>query len=39
MGIEFQWGDRENFSDGWTTSISKVQLSFKYNFSQTFYKN
>jgi len=38
MGIEFQWGDRENFSDGWSTSISKVQFTFKYNFSQTFYK-
>jgi hypothetical protein len=19
MGVEFQWGDRENFSDGWST--------------------
>ncbi|HEY6504542.1 MAG TPA: hypothetical protein VIZ28_11255, partial [Chitinophagaceae bacterium] len=37
-GIEFQWGDRENFSDGWSTSITKVQFSFKYNFSQAFYK-
>jgi hypothetical protein len=39
MGIEYQYGDRENFSDGWNTSISKVQFSFKYNFSQSFYKN
>ena len=39
MGIEFQWGDRENFSDGWSTSITKLQFSFKYNFSQSFYKN
>lgn len=39
MGIEFQWGDRENFSDGWSTSITKVQFSFKYNFSQSFYKS
>ena len=38
MGIEFQWGDRENFRDGWTTSISKIQFSVKYNFSETFYK-
>lgn len=38
MGIEFQWGDRANFSDGWTTSIAKLQFSFKYNFSQAFYK-
>jgi DcaP outer membrane protein len=39
MGVEYQYGDRKNFSDGWTTSISKVQFSFKYNFSQSFYKN
>jgi len=39
MGVEFQWGDRHNYTDGWTTSISKVQFSFKYNFSQSFYKN
>ena len=39
MGIEFQYGDRENFSDGWETSIAKVQFSFKYNFSQSFFKN
>ncbi|WP_228519060.1 DcaP family trimeric outer membrane transporter [Flavobacterium sp. LC2016-12] len=38
VGAEFQWGDRENFSDGWSTSINKVQLSFKYNFSQAFYR-
>ena len=39
MGIEFQWGDRENFSDGWSTDIAKVQVTFKYNFSESFYKN
>jgi hypothetical protein len=38
MGVEFQWGDRENFSDGWSTDIMKVQFTFKYNFNQTFYK-
>lgn len=38
MGVEFQWGDRHNFKDGWNTSISKLQFSFKYNFSQSFYK-
>lgn len=38
MGVEFQWGDRENFEDDFTSSITKVQFSFKYNFSQTFYK-
>ena len=38
VGAEFQWGDRENFNDGWNTSISKLQFSFKYNFSEAFYK-
>ena len=37
-GVEFQWGDRDNFRDGWSTSISKIQFSFKYNFSHSFYK-
>lgn len=37
--VELQWGNRENFNDGWSTSIMKVQFSFKYNFSQTFYRN
>ncbi|PWU00565.1 MAG: hypothetical protein C5B52_08635 [Bacteroidetes bacterium] len=37
VGVEFQYGDRSNFSDGWTTHISKVQFSFKYNFSHSFY--
>ena len=35
-GIEFQYGDRENFRDGYSTSITKLQFSFKYNFSHTF---
>jgi hypothetical protein len=38
MGAELQYGDRQNYSDGWSTSITKVQFSFKYNFSQSFYK-
>ncbi|MNQ37010.1 hypothetical protein D3C85_505420 [compost metagenome] len=38
VGGEFQWGDRDNFRDGWSTSISKVQFSFKYNFSEAFYR-
>ena len=37
-GVEFQWGDRTNFEDGFETSITKLQFSFKYNFSQSFYK-
>ena len=39
MGIEFQWGDRENFRDGFTSEIKKVQFTFKYNFSHTIFKN
>ena len=35
---EYQWGSRDNFEDGWNTSISKVQFSFKYNFSQSFFR-
>jgi hypothetical protein len=38
IGVELQWGDRSNFRDGFTASIAKVQWSFKYNFSQSFYK-
>jgi len=33
-GVEFQWGQRENFTDGWMADIFKVQVSFKYNFSK-----
>jgi hypothetical protein len=33
MGGEFQWGRRENFSDGFHSDGIKVQFSFKYNFS------
>ena len=33
VGVEFQWGRRENFSDGFTSDATKVQVSFKYNFS------
>ena len=35
-GVEVQWGRRENFADGFSTDILKVQFSFKYNFSRTF---
>ena len=41
MGIEFQYGDRENFNataNTFSPSITKVQFSFKYNFSETFFK-
>jgi len=33
MGVEFQWGKRENFRDGFTSDATKIQFSFKYNFS------
>ena len=36
VGAELQWGQRENFSDGFTSDAVKVQFSFKYNFSHTF---
>ncbi|HKP29964.1 MAG TPA: DcaP family trimeric outer membrane transporter [Gemmatimonadales bacterium] len=35
-GVEVQWGDRENFSDGFNSSTVRVQLSFKYNYSKVF---
>jgi hypothetical protein len=33
LGGEFQWGRRENFSDGFQSDGFKFQFSFKYNFS------
>jgi hypothetical protein len=33
LGGEFQWGRRENFSDGFESDGVKVQFSFRYNFS------
>jgi len=33
IGGEYQWGRRTNFSDGWSYDGSKIQFSFKYNFS------
>jgi hypothetical protein len=32
-GVELQWGKRENFGDGFSSDVLKVQVSFKYNFS------
>jgi hypothetical protein len=32
MGGEFQWGHRENFSDGFSVSDVRVQFSFKFSF-------
>jgi hypothetical protein len=36
VGAEFQWGRRENFSDGFKSDGVKLQVSFKYNFSMKF---
>jgi hypothetical protein len=36
MGVELQYGTRENFSDDWNTDIFKIQFSFRYKFSQVF---
>jgi hypothetical protein len=34
---EIQYGKRENYTDGFTSSAVKVQFSFKYNFSYSLY--
>ena len=33
VGGEFQWGRRENFSDGFKSDGYKLQFSFRYNFT------
>ena len=38
MGIELQYGTRENYADDWKTDIFKVQFSFRYKFSHMFYR-
>jgi len=35
VGGEFQYGRRENNSDGWSADDVRVQISFRYSFSQT----
>jgi hypothetical protein len=37
-GVEVQFATRENYSDGWFTSMLKVQFSFRYNFGYIFYR-
>lgn len=39
VGVEGQWGQRTNFSDGFSSQATKIQFSFKYSFSQSFYSN
>ncbi|MCO4294423.1 DcaP family trimeric outer membrane transporter [Solitalea sp. MAHUQ-68] len=38
-GVELQWINRDNFDDGWTTSATKIQVSFKYYFRHVFNKS
>jgi hypothetical protein len=33
VGSEFQWGRRDNNSDGWVAADYRIQFSFKYSFS------
>ena len=33
MAVEYQYGRRDNFSDGFHSTGNKIQFSFKYNFS------
>jgi hypothetical protein len=37
-GVEFQWINRANNSDGFTSSATKINFTLKYNFSHAFYK-
>jgi DcaP outer membrane protein len=36
-GIEYEYITRSNFSDGFKSSANRIDISFKYNFSQIFY--
>jgi hypothetical protein len=36
-GVELQWIRRVNNSDGWTATDSRIQFSFRYNFSEHLY--
>jgi hypothetical protein len=38
-GVELQWINRENYNDGWKTSATKIQFSFRYSFKQEFNKS
>jgi hypothetical protein len=39
FGAELQYGKRTNFTDGFSSSITKLQFSFKYNFAQAWYRS
>lgn len=36
--VELQYLKRKNFSDGWSTDDPRIQFTFRYNFSQKFYR-
>jgi hypothetical protein len=36
VGIEYQYGKRYNFNDGFYSNANKIQFSFKFNFSHKF---
>lgn len=38
-GVEMEYGKRENFDGVYNANDLKLQISFKYNFSQIFYQN
>jgi hypothetical protein len=38
IGVEVQYGSRENYLDGWRATMVKVQFSFRYNFGHVFYR-
>jgi len=38
FAVEYQYGRRDNFSDGFHSVANKVQFSFKYNFSEKIYR-
>jgi hypothetical protein len=35
IGVEVQWGRRNNFADGFDVNDFKLQFSFRYNFAYT----
>lgn len=39
VGVEFQWINRENNSDGFTSSATKINFSLKYSFAKKLYAN
>jgi hypothetical protein len=38
-GVEVQYICRKNYNDGWRSHDTRIQFSFRYNFSKTFFKN